>query len=278
MSITTKPVAALIGTALLAGPVGAASLQPDEAASKDVFVYAFEIPGTLGVPGVPAEINFDTPNVPDSAAAPFGATLGVAETTPFVNPDDPEFPDTVREHTTRSLLEFDVSSLGIAPEAVRSATFSVTGIGNLAPFAAPSQAFPITVDLKPVLQDWDEGAVTWNTRPDVGSVVQSTVMTDGFETLEFDVTDLVAGWLADPASNFGLELSQREVVQTDQPSMFTPTDLFAVGLFASSANPDVGARPSLEVAPIPLPASAALLLGGAGVLAGLGGMRRRAKA
>lgn len=268
---THRATAAAILAMALPSAAAAASLQPDEAASKDVFVYAFEVPGTLGVPGVPAEINFDEPNVPDTALAPFGQTLGVAETTPFMLPDD----DTLREHTTRSLLEFDVASLGIAPDRVRSAVFKVTGIGNLPPFAAPSEEFPITVDLKPVLEDWDEGAVTWNTRPEVGPVVASTVMSGGFQTLTFDVTDLVEGWLDDPDANFGLELSQRDVVQTDQPSMFTPNDLFAVGLFASSANVDEAARPVLRVAPIPVPASAALLIGAAGLLAGLRGVRRR---
>ena len=259
-------------TASAALPAAAVELRPDEAMSKDVFVYAFEVPGTLGVPGVPAEINFDEPNVPDTALAPFGQQLGVAESTPFTLPDDP----TVREHTTRSLLEFDLASLGVDPSRVRSASLQVTGIGNLPPFAPPSEEFPITVDLKPVLEDWDEGAVTWNTRPDVGGLTDSTVMSSGFQTLSFDLTEEVMGWLDDPTSNFGVELSQRDVVQTDMPSMFTPNDLFAVGLFASSANPDEGARPVLTISEVPLPASALLLLGGTGLLAGFGRMRRRA--
>jgi hypothetical protein len=275
MTIAIKPLAVLIGAALAAGPLAASvTLRPDEAASKDVFVYAFEIPDTLGVPGVPADLNFDETNIPPTALAPFGQTLGVAETTPFINPDDPDFPTTVREHTTRSLVEFDLSGLGIAADRVAAAMFQITGIGNLAPFAAPSAEFPIMVDIRPVLEMWDETTVTWNTRPGVGSIVASAMMTGGFQTIGFDLTDEVKGWLSDPATNFGFELSQRAVVQTDRPSPFTGNDLFAVGLFGSSANADVNARPALVVSQVPLPAPLALLLGAGAMLAFVG--RRRA--
>ena len=117
--------------------------------------------------------------------------------------------------------------------------------------------------------------MTWNTRPGTGPIVAGTLMTGGTETLSFDLTGQVVAWLGDPAANFGIELSQRDAVQTDMPSMFTPNDLFAVGLFASSANTDAAIRPALRIAAVPLPASALLLLGGAGALAGLGRMRRR---
>lgn len=271
-----RPAVALAASLLATGTTGATTLRKDEAGSKDVFVYAFEIPGTLGVPGVPADLNFDAPNVPATALAPFGATLGVAESTPFVNPQDPDFPITVREHTTRSLVQFNLSGLGIASDRVASATFSLSGIGALPPFAAPSEAFPIIVDLKPVLADWDEGSVTWNTRPEVGDVLTSVQMTSGTQVLEFDLTDPVMGWLTDPSSNYGFELSQRAVVQADMPSPFTPNDLFATGLFASSANPEEVLRPTLQVSevPVPVPASGLLLLGAAGLLAGIRRSRR----
>ncbi len=276
MSFPATPLAIVLGAALASGPAFAAvTLQPGPE-GKDAFVYAFEVPGTLGVPGIPAEINFDEVNVPDTALAPFGQTLGVAETTPFVNPSDPEFSNTVREHTTRSLVEFDLSDTGLTSSRVASGSFSLKGIGNLAPFSAPTPEFPIVVDIKRVLEAWDEQLVTWNTRPAVGEIVTSATMTGGMEELVFDVTGLVKDWLGDTGGNFGFELSQRGVVQTDTPSMFTPNDLFAVGLFASSDNGDASLRPSLTVSEVPLPAALPLMLGAGGMLAFVGRRRRGA--
>lgn len=269
------PAIALFALAGLAAfPASAATvLRPDETASKDVFVYAFRIPDTLGIPGAPANLNFDTESVPPSAAVPFGQTLGVAETEGFrLDPSDPNEP--LREHTTRSLLEFDLSALGIAPDRVGAATLELTGIGNLFPFDPPSANFPIQVDVKRVLGAWEETGVTWDTRPPTGPVVASAMMTDGFETISFDLTALVIDWLASPAMNFGLELSQASIVPTpaSQPG---GRSRFAVGLFGSSAHPDAALRPTLTVSEVPLPAAAPLLIGALGLLGALR-LRRRA--
>lgn len=267
------PLAAcILAAALAAGAAGASTvLRPNEAQSSDTFLYAFGVPGTLGIPGVPADLNFDTPNIPATAVAPFGQFLGVAETPPFTLPGDP----TERVHTTRSLLRFDLASLGIAADRVASATFSLTGIGNLPPFAPPSAAFPITVDVRAVLETWDEQTVTWNTRPATGALLASAQMTGATQTLTFDLTDAVEAWLLDPATNFGIEISQRDIVPTGTPNPFTPGNLVAAGLFASSAFGTEAARPALTVSAVPLPAPALLLAGGGALLAGFR-LRRRA--
>jgi hypothetical protein len=261
-----------LAAAVTAGVAGAASvLRPDEAQSQDTFIYAFGVPGTLGVPGVPADLNFDTPNIPATALAPFGQFLGVAESAPFTLPGDP----TPRIHTTLSLLKFDLASLGVAPDRVGSAIFTLTGIGNLPPFAPPSAAFPITVDVRAVTAVWDEQTVTWNTRPGTGALLASAQMTGGTQTLSFDLTAAVMGWLGDPSSSFGIEISQREIVETDIPSPFNGGNVIATGLFASSANPSEAIRPTLTVSAVPLPAPALLLAGGGALLAGLRLRRRR---
>ncbi len=83
-----KSIAVAVAVVIAAPSLAHASsvrISPDESTSKDAFVYAFEIPGTLGIPGSPNMLNFDTENIPATAAVPFGATLGVAETIPFRN-------------------------------------------------------------------------------------------------------------------------------------------------------------------------------------------------
>ncbi len=152
---------------------------------------------------------------------------------------------------------------------IANATFRITGIGNLFPFDPPSASTPIQVNLKPVLEAWDEQAVTWDTRPAVGGIAASYMMTDGFETLSFEITDLVRGWADGSLLNFGLELSQDGIVTTP-PNTVGGRDRFAVGLFASSANTDF-ARPSLEIDVVPLPATAWMLIAGLG---GFGALRR----
>ena len=104
----------------------------------------------------------------------------------------------------------------------------------------------------------------------VSDIVSSYTITDGFETLSFDITERVKGWAGGMLLNFGFELSQDGVIVTP-PNMPYGRDRFAVGLFASSANTSF-ATPSLAVKlqPVPLPAAAWLLAG----VGGLGAVRR----
>lgn len=274
---------ARIGTATLlafvvslgAATAASITLTPDEDASKDVFVYAFSIPGTLGIPTPPNSSNFDTANVPASAAVPFGAFLGAAETVPFrTDPTDPDEP--LRAHTTRSLLEFDLSSVALTGRGVASASLTLFAIPGLPPFDDPSAENPVDLALKQVMEAWDEGTVTWDTRPAVGQTAAFTTIAtaptaDMPVPVRFDITDLVSMWLDDPASNFGLEISQAGIQANPQ---IGDRDRFSVALFASSAFPDPSLRPTLSIQPVPLPASAPLLLGAAALI---GFMARRRK-
>lgn len=130
------------------------------------------MPDTLGIPGGPNMLNFDTPNIPETSAVPFGDTLGVAETIPFRN-NPADTTETIREHTTRSLLEFDVSALAGRASDTISAQFQITGTGNLFPFDPPSALTPLLVNLEPVLEARAEQTVTWDTRRAVGAITSS---------------------------------------------------------------------------------------------------------
>lgn len=259
--------------ALAAPAAGAApiTLQPDEAASKDVFVYAFEIPGTLGVPPSPNVTNLDSTSLNQLAPnqiVPFGAFLGAAETEPFTIPPDPA----ERAHTTRTLIGFDLSSVTLDPSQVASASLSLFAAPGLPPFADPTPQNPITLDAKPVLEPWEETVVTWETRPAVGPTFTSAMLDGVNRRVAFDVTALVREWLSDPASNNGVEISMNAIVALPQGP--GERDLFAAALFASSAFADPAARPSLTIAPVPVPAGGAMLAG-AIVAAGLLAARRR---
>lgn len=260
---------ALAISAVAASAATATTLRPDEATSKDAFIYAFAIPDIFGIPGPSDDNNFDTDNIPATSIAPFGNFLGAAQTTPFRNdPSDPNEP--LREHTTNSLIEFDLTSLSLTSAGLASAFAEFTGVGSLGAFDDPSATSPVTVNLRPVLEMWDEKTVTWNTRPMVGDVAASFTMTSGTDIARFDITDLVGGWLDDPSTNFGFELSADGISQQ-------ANGRFTGGLFGSSAMMDVNARPALVVSAVPLPGALPLLGGGFAAFAALRMRRKKAQ-
>jgi hypothetical protein len=269
----------LAAAALLAVVSGGAShamtmtLRPGEDTSKDVFVYAFSVPGTLGIPTPPNTSNLDTANVPATAAVPFGSFLGASNTVPFrLDPTDPNEP--LRMHDTKTLLQFDVGELGIGASRVRSAYIDLQAVPGLPPFDNASPDNTVNLTLKRVLEAWDEQVVTWDSRPAVGETAAEFALTGAPQTVRFDVTDLVKDWLGDPASNLGVEVSQLGLAPIPQGD--GTRDRFAAALFGSSASMDPGMRPSLTVAAVPLPAPAALLIGGIAVLGGIRRLRRAA--
>jgi hypothetical protein len=274
MKVHTTCAAALLVSAALtsAGHAASVTLQPGEDTSKDVFVYAFTIPGTLGIPTPPNSSNFDTESVPAGAAVPFGTVLGAAETEPFRNdPTDPTEP--LRAHTTRSLLAFDLSSVAATVRRVGKATLNLVAVPGLPPFDNASPGTPVNLAVKRVLEDWDEQTVTWDTRPEVGDISDMFELTGVPTKVSFDVTDLVRDWLTNPSSNFGFEVSQ--IGLAPNPQGPGERDRFAVALFTSSGFADPSLRPSLTVAAVPLPATLPMLIAGAGLLATL---RRRRRA
>lgn len=253
----------------IASVAGAAviELRPDEATSKDVFLYEFGVSGVFGIPS-PRTTNLDTetlnlvdPNPRDPV--PFGNFLASSDTDPFTQDG------VLREHDARSLIQFDLS--GVMPGSpIRSATFTLTALPALGAFESPSIDNPIITDLRAVTEAWEETTATWDNPPAVSDTIADTFV-QNFPTgeVKFDITALVKGWLADPSTNFGVEISQRMTAPIMQADGERPR--FAAGLYASSAFDDVSARPVLSIEPVPLPATGLLLVGG---LALLGGIRR----
>jgi hypothetical protein len=248
------------------------TLQPDEAGSKDVLLYEFDVPGIFGIPTPPRTTNLDseTLNAIDPPPVPFGNFLGSAMTDPFrLTPDGP-----LREHGTRSLLEFDLSGVALDADRVRKATIGLYALPALRAFESPSAMNPVTVDLRQVTEAWGEQTATWENDPDVMAMIVATEVQSGVNRwLTFDVTDLVKFWLTDPSMNFGVEISQRAVVEIPQPD--GARDRYVASLFASSAFADPALRPTLTVAPVPVPAALPLMAMAVTALAALR-LRRRA--
>jgi hyaluronate lyase len=207
-------------------------LQPTETASKDTFVYQG-----------------------------FGGGLNFA--------NDPLLPvgQTTNGHTTETLIEFDLSGVSLTAAEIVSATLelyqsdtALTGFG-----ANPSPGpGALTVNLYAISGAWNEATVSWNTKPAVGALYASQVITSSNQTVSFDVTNLVKDWKNGAISNFGLTLQAAGAVGS------SPNWVYAT--FESGGG--TTAVPKLTIVPEPSSVMLALSAFGAAVFAARGLVRR----
>jgi hypothetical protein len=271
MKLRTSLLTSVLGLAIVGGANAASiRLQPGEDTSKDVFLYEFGVDGVFGIPS-PRMTNLDTETLNEVDAnpndpVPFGNFLAASNTEPFKLDGVP------REHDARALLKFDLT--GVDPgKPIRSAKLTLTALGSLGAFDSPTADNPVTTDLRAATEAWGETTATWDMAPSVSDMITSTFVQDfGMGKVTFDVTGLVQSWLADPSSNFGVELSQRNIAAIPQDG--DTRSRFAASLYASSAFADPSARPYLEIAPVPVPAAGLLLVGGLALLGGVRVARR----
>lgn len=111
--------------------------------------------------------------------------------------------------------------------------------------------------LHPVLEAWDEAALTWSQRPAYGAEETALTSIAGYGTLELDVTGLVRDWLDGATPNHGVVLRN--------PTART------LGMHSLEASVDAALRPALVIEVLPAPGAAALL----GVAAASAALRRR---
>ncbi|REK10532.1 MAG: hypothetical protein DWQ37_16185 [Planctomycetota bacterium] len=227
-------ILSLLAVVCVARPAEATPLAPTD----DAFGYQF----------LPA-FNMNSP--------PFGAFLPAGLTT--------------TGHSTRSVLAFDVASLGLTSAEVVSASLDLYVISTEATTfgVSPSAANPITVNLSALgAGAWDETTVTDGSIPAVGAQYDQLTIDAINQTVSFDVTALVKDWLDGTVTNNGL------ILEGDTPVGGSPDWIYAV--FASKDNGTVP-LPQLTVVEVPEPASAWLALVALPALAWLGRRRLGAK-
>lgn len=102
--------------------------------------------------------------------------------------------------TQTALLRFDLSALPAAtlPADVSKASIILFVNAVNAPGAARVVA---------LTSPWDESTVTYNNRPDTGSIVTTATVAVPNQYLVVDVTEQVKAWLRSPAQNYGLGVS-----------------------------------------------------------------------
>ena len=228
-----RVICSLIVCAAVSHTAYGITLQPNETASSDTFGYQFLPAMNLNGGG-------------------FGSSLPVGATT--------------TGHDTRSVLAFDLSSVGLTGAQVQSASLNLfaidtttTGFG-----ASPTPGSPVTVDLSPLSAAFVESTVAWGTIPAAGAVETSLSINGINQTFSFDVTDLVKQWLDTPASNNGVLLS------SSTPVGGYPSWVYAV--FSSAAGQ---VAPALVITPVPEPATLLLAMVAAPALAYAGIRRKR---
>lgn len=196
----------------------AITTNPSEATSKDTFGYQ----------GLPA-LNLN--------GLPFGNFLPVGATT--------------TGHDTKSILEFDLTGVGVTSAQVASATLNLfvgdttaTGFG-----VNPTGGSPITVNLSALTGSWVETTVAWGTIPAVGAQYDSLAISAINQTVSFDITQLVKDWLDNTVTNNGL------ILEADSAVGSSPNWVYAT--FVSSAGANV---PALVITPVPEPSTVVLAL------------------
>jgi hypothetical protein len=197
------------------------TIQPDEAVSKDTFAYEF---------------------LHDTALeAGFNTILGVSNAS--------------TGHSLMSFVQFDLSSLsGITAADVTSAKLKLQSRTNSLGGGNPSATFPVTANVYAAAGDWTEATLNWDTRPAAGSLYSSAVVNSTSQLVDFDITNLVKGWLDGSVTNFGMRLEQDAEVVNGSGQRVGATFVGASGTALS--------RPLLEINTVPEPSSIALVIVG----------------
>ncbi len=311
MAIRPKQLscALIAGVSALAigNPASAVVLQPNEADSDDVFTYQFAGAG-FGIAPSAAAQNLDTDTLLAQADSPIiGLLLGTSRSATTTHSIDAEgdLPSDVANynpatatdvdtgHDGNSWLKFDVNGTGLTADQVGKATlnlWALDGFGITGAFANPSPGEEVETEVYAAAGNWDEQALTWDNQgaavPPFGAPVDTVTQSGVEQWVSFDVTSLVADWLANPGTNEGFFLRQKDIVETQTgtggatgvvSSLYASSWFGDPGAPAFNSSADAAFRPFLRIDPIvPEPITATLSMMAVGSLALTTRRRRRA--
>ncbi len=219
---------ATLAVIFVTGSAGALVIQPDEATSKDNWVYEF----------------LPTMN---------GQMLGYGQILSTTNTSTP--------HDNTSFIDFDLSGVEMSGNEVLSATLNLWVIspadaGFMYPDPSPAAAAHIDV-FENDDTAWTEAGINWNNKPGSAGLVDSQWVDGIYRWVTWDVTDVVKDWLDNPDHQNGFHIFMREedVIDPETGSKIAYT-------FASSGWETPGDRPFLEVTAVPEPSTIVMILGG----------------
>lgn len=185
-------------------------------------------------------------------------------------------------HHMAAFLQYDLGSLisaGVTSSEITTATARLYLIDNAeAGFgASPSTANPVSVDFRLPGQAWVGSTLTWANQPGGSYNAATTVppgevvgtisgITGSGMWVELDITNILKGWLDNPATNFGFRLTETSEVRDVSGNAIFPA-------IASQTNTDSSIRPQMVVTTVPETSSVLLI---AISTVGMAGFRRRA--
>lgn len=134
----------------------------------------------------------------------------------------------------------------------------------------PPDNVPVTLEVREVLEDWNEDTLTWANMPPSTEPVSviSDMPYDAYGPMEFDVTETVRAWAHGETPNYGFNLTN----PATRPVGFWTREAFEA--FEASGSPLDEALRNMLVISVPEPATTAGLASGLGLLLLLA--RRRA--
>lgn len=105
------------------------------------------------------------------------------------------------EYAAFSLVRFDLAS-ALPPNAIIDSATIQLYLASV----DPGSTLPIQAGAFFVTSNWNEGTVTWNTRPSSENTGTGTQIVSGGGWHSWNATSFATAWQADPAHNYGVEL------------------------------------------------------------------------
>ncbi len=144
------------------------------------------------------------------------------------------------------LVQFDLSLLPVGTTSSQIARAVLVLYANRVDTAG-------TVSVLPVVRPWNEMSVTYQTLPALGSLAQTVNVASAGTLVAVDVTSLVQGWVATPATNYGVALTAGTAVvafDSKENDLTSHPATLAISLISSSAVGPAGpAGPAGPVGP-----------------------------